>query len=465
MKDSEIDEALEIIAAIEDDYDKVVTLSTILSMINDPNNPSYSKILFKALEIIENITNKYNKVSAILTLAKAVKSADSKLYKNLIEMSQLEARDIMNKKARARAFIEIALETAFDDIFLTTYEKAIDAIAEISILEDREETLLFFIEGLTERGKKKEAVVLLDGFVDPYYHVLALSSIMGTLAKENDPAYIDFMKKALMNIANIKSEYMRDWALSDICSNLAEAGKINEALAISKNIKSENAKISAMVKIILELVEMGEIKKANRMAALISNDVYKSKIKAKMAIKLVRLDKFDEAIDLALSIKKPEYRDLVFRDIASELAQNRHFEKALEVIDNINDLYQKVMALIKIAMEFLEIGDSRYYKVLDKAVEIANEIENPQKKSSALSIISTLMASVSLRNNIRNIITMKIRDAEVYINKRQYDKALREYIEAKELAKNANMRIFELELEKRIEALKKQLSQSTSESD
>ncbi|MBO8183487.1 MAG: tetratricopeptide repeat protein [Archaeoglobus sp.] len=82
-------------------------------------------------------------------------------------------------------------------------------------------------------------------------------------------------------------------------------------------------------------------------------------------------------------------------DKVLELIRAGEFDKALEVAEKIEDSYAKSWTLSSIAKACAEVGElGKALEVIDKALEVAEEIEDSYFKSWTLSSIAKACAEI-----------------------------------------------------------------------
>ena len=227
----------------------------------------------------------------------------------------------------------------------------------------------------------------------------ALSNIATELARAGK------IQKAIETANSIKDLSFKESALSNIGTVLAKTGKIQKAIETINLIKRESYKAMALSDIATELAKAGKIQKAIEAANSQQNTFVRAGCFADIATGLVKTGKIQKAVETASSIKRATYGKVTaFAEIATALEMagktqeaERFILEAIETANSIKKAYPKALALSKLATE---LGKARKWqeaeRFISEAIETANSIRKASLKALALHIVANELAKLPI---------------------------------------------------------------------
>ncbi|MEM1687524.1 MAG: tetratricopeptide repeat protein, partial [Zestosphaera sp.] len=202
------------------------------------------------------------------------------------------------------------------------------------------------------------------------------------------------INKALKVAEEIKNDYERSVALTDVAEAFAETGDIdkakeiiNKALKVAEEIKNDYERSVALATIAMTFAETGDIDKAKEI--------------------------INKALKVAERIKDDYERSVALRPIAMAFAKIGDINKALKVAEEIKDDYERSVALAAIAMTFAKIGDiDKAKEIINKALKVAERIKNDYLIPRTLAVIAVTFAKIGDIDKAKEIINKALKVAE-----------------------------------------------------
>jgi predicted negative regulator of RcsB-dependent stress response len=173
---------------------------------------------------------------------------------------------------------------------------------------------------------------------------------------------------------------LKSSALSDISTELAKQGKVEEALICARGISDDYWKSSVLESISTELAKQGKVEEAHNCARGISDYRVKSRALKAISIELTKQGKLEEsalavqeALTCAWSISNDRDKNSTLNFISTLLAKQGKIEEALNCARGISDDYWKSRALKDISTELAKQGDCMLAETIALEIPLSNE--------------------------------------------------------------------------------------------
>ncbi len=336
-----------------------------------------------------------NKALLIAILIFSISSCARKSDEEFILESALEiSKRIESSGSRNATFGLVALQYAE----LGRYDKAIEITEDIADSSMKEFSYSWISERLAKDGEFTKALQTADLIEDDWAKSDALSDI--AVAFASDGQY----EMALMLSDSITDGFLRTWSLVEIGKLLLEEEKRDDALAIIEkafdfaiSIEDQEGKDNSLGAVSCGYARMGENKKAQAIVNMVNSDWkragtleniadvhFESGDTAKALISL------EKAYELGMKMGgEPEYdRQFFISGLSIKFVKAGDFEKGIEITRTLDRETSEVGNLVWIAFRLEDKGKSYDVEaLLNEALEIVQEIEEPYVKSLALSIL------------------------------------------------------------------------------
>lgn len=315
--------------------------------------------------------------------------------------------------SQSAQWAEIALEYANTG----DLEQAIALTEKIEDYLTRNETLVELAGQLAARGEYEEAKQLVERIREyESYKAKGLARIGRYYAiAGNNQAASEMFSQAIAFTQTLDAEYIQPMAFAEIAIEYAAAGKESEAMQIVAEINDETSKAMALAGIASALAETQPLSKALQIVQMIADDYYQGEALTDIAQKVttttttqlnsvvqsinkiedetnknaalaeivmiyIRTGQFDQAAQLTETLVDDTW---LLPGIIAEYAKTGQINRitALTNLMDENEYWQN-RALIEMANGYAGIGD------FDTALALANGIDSPDTKSSALMAIA-----------------------------------------------------------------------------
>ena len=445
-KQGKTEKALLSVRELDNNFeDKSLALYSIFAILNNQGKMEEASFVLKeALECARNISLNEWKQSALVEIsAKLTKLGKIEEASALIDESvrgiklmlggtgnEMVKKDIINKIASLGKYKE-ALEclesiptemqrsSALKDISKQIYvhgeiDQAIDCAHQIKNTKKKCEALLAISTGLNKIGNAEFATLVMNETFE-----LARSI---EYERDNEEFYNEFanhlgIQKKFKELGHLMQECLkRSWGvtkerdrrivLRDISVQLADLGKIPEALDCARGINAIREKGTALKVIFTKLAKEGLNKGAEAVllesiqCARSSADYdEKSRLLKDISKELFKLEKIDEAkttmiesYHTALNMSDDFMKNHTLKDIILELAKYGQFDEALVRAKSIPDVSSRIRALGNISTEMVKQGLKDEGEVLLE--EILKEAQSIDSKISKKFVILNLVVQL-----------------------------------------------------------------------
>lgn len=172
------------------------------------------------------------------------------------------------------------------------------------------------------------------------------------------------------------------------------------AITISNKIEYSQQREGIMGMIAQQYAESGQIDKALNITEEIDDSFYRFNVFSYIAETLLKKGKYDEAIEIINRIEEGKSRDNAYHSLSIAHAKMGHFEHALMFSDSIVNRFGRISSLAEIAQllfQYKKEEDSS--RLMEKALNLANKMEDNNEKDYALSNIAYGYASIGKYGN------------------------------------------------------------------
>ena len=409
-KQGKTEKALLSVRELDNNFeDKSLALYSIFAILNNQGKmEDASFVLKEAVECARNISlNEWKQFALIEISAELTKLGKIEEASALIDESvrgiklmpggtgnEMVTKDIINKIASLGKYKE-ALEclesiptemqrsSALKDISKQIYihgeiDQAIDCAHQITNTKKKCEALLAISTGLNSLGNVEFAALVMNETFElarsidderdneEFYNEFA--NHLGIQKKFKE--LVHFMQESLKRSWGVTKEKDRRIVLGDISVQLADRGKIPEALDCARGINAIREKGTALKVIFTKLAKEGLNKEAETVllesiqCARSSADYdEKSRLLKDISKELFKLEKIDEAkitiiesYHTALNMSDDFMKDHTLKDIILELAKYGQFHEALVRAKSIPNVSSRIGALGNISTEMFKQG-------------------------------------------------------------------------------------------------------------
>ncbi len=282
-----------------------------------------------------------------------------------------------------------ALEVARHYAKAGRYDEAMELIGTISNASRKEEALYRLVEAHAEAGHFEQAKQIAESIQAPDLKcsaacVLAESLRLPDQAKE----ILDQVRQVTDSIANAYEKSNLQSQLGDgyftVAATYIELGKYQQAEDIATTISWSKRAPYILALIADKYAESQQFDKARAFAEGIQDSAGKASALASIGKRYAEAGRFDDAMRIVERLQEFWNKDEVLTAIAAKHAQSGHFDQAVQVANSIHiqSLEKKREAFIKIITESTKAAQ------LAKAMQIAQDIQDPYSKSEALAIIA-----------------------------------------------------------------------------
>ena len=256
------------------------------------------------------------------------------------------ARGIGDPEIRSRILAELRRD-----------DEALAAAREVTYIESRFRTL-------ADLGRFDEALALV--------RIGDEDDRLKALAKLGD------VDEALAAARRIQA-WDRDEALAALVPRLAQASRVDEALALARGIGRKEIRDGALQVLTPALARLGRVDEALAVAYEVDNEVYRS-------VALARLGRFDEALGVArkLSDHGSRYsanRSELLGALVCHMVKQGRFDEARDVAREIGDELWRPEALADLGR-------------IDEALALARRIDNERDRNLALTWLAPRLAEL-----------------------------------------------------------------------
>ncbi len=376
---------------------RVLSLVLVFGLLQPtPNTIASQKELDCALSLLSQLKEPRDKADALVEIAKLFhqegdkKSADRLLSEALIWTAQIE--DGLSKAAAIGAISEIGsvdqVERAAEiaksiggSHRALASRQLIVAYGRLGLIDKASDLLSEAATATTSEKTKNET-----WYGDREY---ALTLILA------DAAQAGLTDQALKIGMNVKDKFIKGDVLRAAAIELVEQKQYKRAISVARSIHYEIERIDALVDVANTAAKSGNKSSASEALsfALIETrkDIFDpeqdTKTKALVSISLgyenngqrsEALTVLERAEKLAHTIEKPGFKDSGMSQVALAYARFRMFDKALQVTSNIPSSWSDVKArtLTNIAGYMIDAGErEQALSVLEQAFRVARDID------------------------------------------------------------------------------------------
>jgi len=441
-KQGRSEKALQCTRELDNTYeDKSLALYSIFEVLNNQGKfEESSLVLEEALGCARNIISNDWKICALveisseLTKLGKVEEASALIQESVqaiksiphASVNELAIKDIVTKIASLGKYKEafeclesmpnkMQRSSVLKDISMRLFvqgeiDQAIQCAHKIPNTLTKCEALLEISTGLNNLGNAEFATLVMN-------ETFELASSI-EVEHDNEEFYNEFanhlgIQKKFKELVHLMQESLkRSWGvtkekdrrivLRDISVQLADHGKIPEALDCARGINAIREKCTALKVIFTKLAKEGTNKEAEAVllesiqCARSSADYdEKSRLLKDISKELFKLEKIDEAkttmiesYHTALNISDDFMKGHTLKDIILELAKYGQFDEALVRAKSIPDVSSRIRALGNISAEMAKQGRKDEATILlEEILKEAYRIDSKVSKNSALSSI------------------------------------------------------------------------------
>jgi len=267
------------------------------------------------------------------------------------------------------------------------FEEAIKRAEEIKDEHKKSMTLCMIAEAMIYEGRKKEAILLLDEAFK--------------IAKET------------------KDGLWKSLSISKIAFTLAVAGKVSKALKIADNIELHLEKVYAMVRISHLLANRNKVEEANKVLKEakeiideIRDDISKIVLIENIAYAFVKIGEIGKAWDLMERVKimaeklEEDEASMAYTLTIQFMIEIGKLNEALELIENMMNEYDKAWLISDVAYM------KRDMDLLMRAFKIAKKMEDSYEKVSIMTKIASIMSELEKKKEADELIKESIKILE-----------------------------------------------------
>lgn len=181
----------------------------------------------------------------------------------------------------------------------------------------------------------------------------------------------DLKTSVLQAVAAVRDDMT---ILREITPQLGKIEKMSQVLSLIIPINNNSVKASALEKAALKLASQGQVSQAWEVVRAISDELRRDLALSEIVLQLTEAKQFPLALRVVQTLEdipaEAWEADVAITRIAVKLAQARQFNQALQVSKIIKNDSYKVLALINIAQEYIEAGETdKASELLSQAVE------------------------------------------------------------------------------------------------
>jgi len=234
----------------------------------------------------------------------------------------------------------------------------------------------------------------------------ALSDISTELAKQGKvEEAASAMQEALTNASDISSELDKSRVLSNIATVLAKQGKVEEALTCARGISDDRDKSRALSDISTELAKQGKIEEAAKYLKEISDQTMRNWTLRSICSELAKQGKITEALLYARSIFFDRIKNDALLEISSELIKTGNIKEAELILTEALTCARRIINTSELSWA-LQTSSKELAKQgrIKEAILCARDIcEKPAKCLALLTISSELKKLGKIRKSEHTI--------------------------------------------------------------
>lgn len=347
------------------------------------------------LETIKTIEENGHKTNCIIEVVKNIaQSKDLQFKKELLDKYLLESLEIKDFECQSYSFLSIA--RAFLEI-------------------NNKKKYYFLINKAFKNIKKLE--------LDFLKIKISLEIVKNTLDLNNNFLRKNLMLLKVFNIINIlkdgedKLKFIEELLnyTSKIVNNFQKYFFYNKVFYIIKKIKSPEIKSSSLSKLALSIIKENKIYKKTIFKNILKilkkiDDKYSSEAFLDIIYNLITLNDFNQALKSAKEIDNEISKSKALTIIANSMANfqditnvSHILDKLLKIANNINSIFQKIIALLQISEVMSRLEKDRASEILLRTLDMTLKIESNDLKFKALMEITTVIANCKYFSNRRNL--------------------------------------------------------------
>lgn len=278
---------------------------------------------------------------------------------------------------------------------LGRFDRAIEVTKEITDLSSKDLTYSWIAESMAKKREFAEARQTTELIGDARIRSDAMSDIAVAFADDGQ------FEVALIVTDSIPNASLKAWALVEISMKYSDSGKLKEALKtlnkgddIADGIADPMEKDHAFGRLAVAYMSIAEVDQANKALSMVREDGEKAKALLEMTDVYLEgkdttaaLQVTAEAFEIVKKMQDKGNADTqrLLAGVGLRYFKAGRYEEGIRIIRLIDSDILKIRNLSNLALLYKEqrqIGESN--KLLDEALEIAREIEEPYYRSLAL---------------------------------------------------------------------------------
>lgn len=379
-----------------------------------------TELLSRAVQAASDIEEAEHRGGQMAWLAS--KFAEAGLYERALHT----ARDTKDAQSKTRVLTEIASvfsksERQVDDGMRKTLHEIVSTLPFPEVEKEASE-LLAEAHDLIKLAQEAEQTSYADA-LDLYQETLVrlketAAELEGNLIPQTqtraDSEQNPFLC-ALFVAGKVEDASSKDHALEAIAGKFAEVGQYDRALEVAQAIKKVESKGDALAEIVGKLAEAGQSDRALEVARSIEGYMYaKTLALGEVACNYAQIgqnEKASETLALMLQVSKTiQYsndKNLALWRMAGKLASVGAYDRALHVAQEIEEDDRKVYALAEIAARCAKGGEKKKASDLfSQALRIARGMPRREGKTSALAKIAQRYAEAGSFDEAERVVKM-----------------------------------------------------------
>lgn len=242
---------------------------------------------------------------------------------------------------------------------------------------------------------------------DKYYRPWMLSEAALVYAKENNNAKASEILQEAYEIAQtLDKPIYKDDSFSEIAVKYAKIKDFMRALKITHNISSPVFKSETLIAISAEYIKednsfkaLGLLSEAGALAGSIDNPDSRDKVLIGICDKLAELAKFMDVVEIIGRLNRPSSKIEALVILANAYSNSDEFYKAIDVLSSALDLSKNLKSdFYKPRLDSeIALAYAKAYQI-EKAITLANQIEDNSSKATALIKIAPLLSKTGEKN-------------------------------------------------------------------
>lgn len=335
-----------------------------------------------------------------IVLSEMIKIMSQKEMFNLSESFILE---ITNKYLQAKLYIILAKtleEKKFHRISVNMLKKSLEIAKKVSNSAERSELLAGMSVILAQQTNFDTVFKILDAIQIDSDKASVIKTLLREIVKIKDrDIKAELLHKTAVKASKIKDDNVRSDSFIKITKAMLNANMIYDALQLARQINDQKAKISTLGVIIELLAKSGQTWEAKSIA--------------------------DEAEEAASQIKETDKsKSEVLSEVINARIKLDMVDEALSISDDVKDAGWKAMNITSIAEAMIKNNlPDRALSLLEKSIELTKGIERAGSKTTIISSIGEVLASmenpneeqvINILNSIMDILNTINDEEQIY---------------------------------------------------